>query len=147
MNLRWKVWLAAFGLFVAGLAVGAFITVGVGVRAVRRALRAPATATVNTPIDRAAQRIHATLTRELELTPEQSALVRDELARTAGELRRLRVDTVIQVRRALEDSVHRMGAPLTPEQRAELEQRATERFARFGWTYTSAPEGETAPRP
>lgn len=145
MTTRWKVWLAAFGIFAAGLAAGAFITVGFGVRALRRAIRAPADVTTIAPIDRAAHRIHAELTEELELTPGQSAAVRAELERSAGEIKRLRVDTVTQVRRTLEATVHRIGAQLTPEQRADLDRRTAERFARVGWTYTPAPTDEAAP--
>jgi hypothetical protein len=87
------------------------------------------------------------LTEELHLTPEQSAMVRSELDRVRVDLRRLRVDTVIQFRRTLEDSVHRIGAQLPPEQRAALEKRARERFTRFGWTYPAAEPGTAPPSP
>ncbi|HEY0947710.1 MAG TPA: hypothetical protein VGD81_20675 [Opitutaceae bacterium] len=145
MTTRWKVWLAAFGIFAAGLAAGSLITVGLGARALRRALQAPADAARVTPIDRAVNRIHDELTDELGLTPEQSASVRAELAHSASEVKRLRVETVAQVRRTLETAVHRIGARLTTEQRTKLDELTAKRFARVGWTYTPAPAEKTIP--
>lgn len=143
MTTRWKVWLAAFGLFACGLAVGCVLTVGVGRRALRRALQAPDAFV--TPVERATQRIHAELTEELHLTPEQAALVRTELERTGGDLRRLRVDTVAQMRRTVEQAAQRIGHGLTPAQRADFEALVRERFARFGWTYPPTDDGRPAP--
>ena len=126
---RWKVILAAFGLFAAGLVAGGLVTAKVGAHLVRKAWLAPVTA--RGPIDRAVERIQKKLAGELKLTDTEAAAVQAELARTAGEFKALRVDTVQKVRADVADTVRRIAAALPPEKRADFYKLVKERFARF----------------
>ncbi|MFA6288609.1 MAG: hypothetical protein WC661_14590 [Opitutaceae bacterium] len=126
---RWKVVLAAFGLFVAGLMVGGLVTAKIGAHLIRKAWLAPSTA--RGPVDRAVERIQKNLTSELKLDATQSAAVQTELALTAQEFKTLRVETIQKARADIADSVRRIAATLPPEKRADFYKLVKERFARF----------------
>jgi len=127
---RWKVFLAAFGLFFAGFVVGGLVTAKIGAHLIRKAWLAPTTA--RGPVDRAVERIQKSLTSELKLDAAQSAAVQTELAATTAQLKTLRVETVQKVRADIADSVRRIAATLPPEKRADFYKLVKERFTRFG---------------
>ena len=137
---RWKVILAAFTLFFAGLVIGGLVTAKIGSHLIRKAWLAPVTA--RGPVDRAVERIQKNLTSELELDATQSAAVQAELAVTAGQLKALRVDTVQKARADIADSVRRIAAALPPEKRPDFYKLVKERFARFD---LPAPVAESQP--
>lgn len=136
---RWKVLLAAFGLFSAGCLVGGLVTAKIGAHLLRKAWLAPVTA--RGPIDRAVEHVQKKLTADLKLDAAQSAAVQAELARTATEFKELRVETVQKARADLRDSVRRIAAALPPEKRPAFYKLVKERFARFEVPAPATPAG------
>lgn len=129
ITIHWKALLAAFFLFVAGVAVGVLGTVGFGLRQMRTLLREPA---AHGRFDKALGRVENRLTKDLDLDAAQSAMVHREFARTGEEMRAMRVDTVQRTRRAVGAAVLRIGAELPPEKRAELRRLVARRLGRLG---------------
>ncbi|MFT3830428.1 MAG: hypothetical protein QM691_12065 [Opitutaceae bacterium] len=147
ITLHWKALLAAFFIFMTGIAVGVLGTIGYGVRHTRALLREPAAAPGR--FERAAGRIEKRLVDELALDETQAAAVHREFARTATELRSLRVETVQRTRRTIAATLLRIGAELPPEKRAELRRLASRRLQRLGMESTIEPveNGAAAPAP
>lgn len=148
ITLHWKALLAAFFIFVIGIAVGVLGTVGYGVRHTRALLREPAAAQGR--FERATGRIEKRLVSELALDEAQAAIVHREFARTAAELRAQRVETLQRTRRTIGATILRIGAELPPEKRAELRRLAARRLQRLGMEVTTDPAGKepaVAPAP
>ena len=148
ITLHWKALLAAGFLFLAGVAAGVLGTVGYGVRHTRALLREPSVAAGR--FERATNRIEKRLVAELALDEAQAAVVRREFARTASELRALRVETVQRTRRTISATILRIGAQLPPEKRAELRALAARRLHRLGMEApadSTREEAATPPRP
>ncbi len=129
ITLHWKALLAAFFLFVAGVAVGVLGTVGFGVRQMRAMLREPAR---HGRFEKALGRIENRLVQELALDPTQTAMVHREFERTGEEMRSIRTDTMQRTRRAVGAAVLRIGAELPPEKRVELRRLMARRLDRLG---------------
>ena len=127
---RWKVILAAFGLFAIGLIAGGLITAKIGAHLIRQAWISPVTA--RSPIDRAVERIQKNLTSELKLDETQASAVQAELSRTAAQLKTLRVETVQTAKADLIASAVRIAASLPPEKRPAFYKIVKERFSRLG---------------
>ncbi len=145
ISIHWKALLAAFFLFVAGVAVGVVGTIGIGLRHMRAMLREPAT---QGRIEKALGRIENRLTRELDLDAAQTAMVHREFERTGDEMRAMRVDTVQRSRRAIGAAVLRIGAELPPEKRAELRRLVARRLERLGLDLPPEEQpATTSPRP
>ena len=126
--LRWRAVLAALAIFVLGTAVGATVTVGLGVRALRAVLRNPDQ--TRAPIDKATARIEADLFRDLRLSPAERETVHLELQQCALDLRALRTDSVQKLEQKVQGTVERIAARL-PTERREAFYRLAER--RLGW--------------
>lgn len=133
---RWKIWLAAFALFASGIAVGVVVTFGIGVRLVRQRLLAPAAA--HGLADRATARIETVLTRELALSPGQTAQVHASLDKASLRMKDIRVDAVRDVRRTVRDTLAEIRTGLTPEQAARLDHLVSDRLDRLGLTTPAA---------
>lgn len=127
---RWRAWLVAGAIFILGAAVGAAGMAWVGVRVVRRALRAPVSAVG--PADRAAARIGAQLQEELALTPEQAARVQAILNQSAANLKAVRARAAREAGAELRASTALIAAELPPEKRAEFYRIIVRRFDRLG---------------
>ncbi len=144
ISSRWKAALAALFLFVAGIAVGVGGTVGYGVRHFRQTVRDPAAAGVRS--ERAMDRIHTRLVKELALDAAQSAMVQTELERTRAEIRAQRLENAQRTRRTLAAGFLRIGANLPPEKRAEFRKLAARRLERLGLDLRdTSPEAERQP--
>jgi hypothetical protein len=142
ITIHWKALLAAFFLFVAGVAVGVLGMVGYGMRHTRALLREPAA----TPgrFERATGRVEKRLVAELSLDEAQAAVVHREFARAATEMRTLRVETVQRTRRTVAATLLRIGTELPPEKRAELRRLAARRLQRLGLDLTTEPAADSA---
>ena len=126
---RWHAWLGAIVIFLLGLTLGIAGTVFVGVRAVRRNLRVTPGVTF---ADRATARIARDLTSELQLTPDEGARVRADLAQAAGNLRVVRLRAMQDVRRELRAAMVRIGQDLPAEKRERYREIIRRRFIRAG---------------
>jgi len=135
---RWRAWLAALLIFVFGFGAGVTCSVVVGVRALRRAVRAPATAPGL--FDRAIERTARDLERELALTPEQAADVQRELAQTAAHLRALRVQAAIDMRKEMHGTIIRLAQSLPAEKRPRFRELVRRRIQRIGYELETPPE-------
>lgn len=67
-------------------------------------------------------RMRDRIQHQLDLTPEQVALVDPILSKTAQRLQVIRAETGERVAQVMEDSHREMTAHLTPEQQAKLEE-------------------------
>ncbi len=142
ITIHWKALLAAFFLFVTGIAVGILGTVGFGVRQMRATLHEPA---AHGRFDRALGRVENRLVRELDLDAAQAAMVHRELARSGQELRAQRTETAQRNRRTIAAAVIRIGAELPPEKRAELRRLVRQRLGRLGLDLTDTDSEVKAP--
>lgn len=140
---RWKAALAALFLFVAGIAVGVLGTVGIGLRQIRLTFREPAV--MQGRGERAIDRMHSRIVKELDLDTAQSAHVRAELERTAAELSTVRSENRQRIRRLLAGTALRIGADLPPEKRTELRRLMVQRLSRLGIERTGDPASGEAP--
>lgn len=127
---RWRGWLAAIAIFVLGAATGGAGMTWVGIRVVRRALAAPASAPGLA--DRAAAQIGADLAKSLELTPEQAARVQAILDTSAARLKDIRVNAARNAAAEVRTSTAQIAAELPAEKRAALYRVMARRFERFG---------------
>ncbi|MEP6823135.1 MAG: hypothetical protein ABI946_12395 [Chthoniobacterales bacterium] len=109
-NLQWQIVLGLTLAFFAGAATGLFG----GVWYARRAFDERHGQMMG---DRMRERIQ----HQLDLTPEQMALVDPILNKTAQRLQVIRAETGERVEQVMEDSHREMAALLTPEQQAKLE--------------------------
>lgn len=127
---HWKAWVAALALFVSGIGVGGAVTAWVGLRDVREGVRG------NGPGrgmgQRAVETIRRDLTRELELTAEESARVQVILDQSAARIRLLRLQAARQAAGELRASARQIAEELPPEKRAEFRRIMAKRFQRLG---------------
>jgi hypothetical protein len=135
---RWKVWVAAIVIFFAGIAVGSVITVGIGSRMLRNAIRANPTAAGQA--DRSMVRLHRNIVRELKLDDANSAKIKSELDQTALELKRLRFATVLRARAILREAVNRIATDLPPEKREKFKTMSEQRLRRVGLDPEQTPD-------
>lgn len=141
---RWRPWLAAALIFVFGFGAGGVSAVAIGVRAVRkRAALPPAAPTAFA--DRQVERIARDVEKELNLTPEQAQRVREELNRTAANLKQVRARVLRDVNREFRESVVRIGASLPQEKRREFRELVRDRFKRAGLRQDDDAAPEPAP--
>jgi len=130
--LRWRGWLAAIAIFLLGVGVGTAGTAWVGARMIRNAIMNP---TPNrTLADRAAERIGADLTKNLALSPQESAQVQAVLAQSATNLKALRVQVAVQTRTEFRAAARRIADLLPPEKRADFYRLVSRRYERLGLT-------------
>ena len=131
-GLRWRGWLAAIAIFLLGVGVGTAGTAWVGARMIRNAILNPSP--THTLADRAAERIGADLTKNLALTPQESAQVQAVLAQSATNLKAMRVQVAAQTRTELRAAARRIAELLPPEKRADFYRLVTRRYERLGLT-------------
>lgn len=136
----WRGWLAAAAIFVLGVGVGGAGMAWAGIRIFRHALLNPAT--TRGLADRAADRIGAELTKNLKLTPEESAQVQTILGQTAANLRSVRVQAAAQASTEVRSAIHRIATALPVEKRAEFYRLAARRYERLG---LPAPQPDESP--
>ncbi len=137
-DARWRGWLIALAIFILGVGVGGTGMAWAGIRVFRHFVQNP-----NAPrgglADRAAEYIGKNLTKQLELTPEQSAQVQAILDQSAANVKTTRTKAAAEVTRELRETVRRIGVVLPPEKRAEFHRLISHRFKRLGDT-SPAPE-------
>jgi len=131
---NWKVWLAAFVLFLAGMAAGSILTVGIGTRLLRTAFNGNPQANANglAQAERL-NRVQYLLVRELDLDTVQAAQVQFQLDQMKAELRRARVANAQQAQGIMRDTLVRIGADLPPEKREKLQSLTEKLRRRFGF--------------
>ena len=138
---RWRGWLIAIAIFILGVGVGGACMAWAGIRVFRHVIQNP-----NAPhgglADRAAEYIGKNLTKQLELTPEQSAQVQTILDQSAINVKATRTKAATEVTRELRETVRRIGAVLPPEKRAEFHRLLSHRFKRLGDSAPTTEEGE-----
>ncbi len=110
-NLQWRIVLGLTLAFFAGAATGLFG----GAWQARRTFDERHGRMMG---DRMRERIQ----HQLDLTPEQMALVDPILDKTAQRLQTIRAETGDRVAEVMEDSQREMASHLTPEQQAKLEE-------------------------
>jgi len=127
---RWRAWLAAALIFVFGFGAGALCTVAIGMRAIQRAVRAPASAPGLA--DRVLERTGRDLERELNLTPEEAAAVQRALAETTAHLRALRVQAAADRHKEMRNTVLRLAQSLPVEKRPRFRELVRRSILRAG---------------
>ena len=130
IRIGWRGWLVAALIFALGAGAGVTGTVVIGKRVIRQLLLAPADAPG--PADRAAARVAADISDSLQLTPEQSARVREILATSAQNLKAIRRRAALDAGAELRRSTQAIAAELPPAKRAELYRVVAQRFTRIG---------------
>jgi len=143
-TLRWRVWLSAAMIFLLGIGCGTAGTVGIAWWRLRGWFQAPASAPGMA--DRVTNRLSAQLTKELELTPEESAKIEATLDVTAASLKQARVNFAQEVTRELRSSFRRIAADLPPDKRTEFRHIVRARFLKFGVDLPEADEPTGSPR-
>jgi hypothetical protein len=107
---RWRAFLLAAVVFIAGIVVGSGLTVLVIVNRMQEAIRHP---------ELAPQRISARLQRQLDLTDEQTAQVRAILAERQQALMRLRSRVQPEVEAELSVAFEQINRTLDGEQQRQ----------------------------
>ena len=143
MSSKLKAILAAMALLTVGFAGGVVATSSYGLHLVRQTLREPGDAR---PMNRLAERVHRRMVKELDLTPEQSQQVRDELQATAAQLRQVRSESLQRTRQIVREARPRLAFVLTSEQRVKFEKMADRRMRWLGEPPArKAPAADTKP--
>lgn len=128
---RWRGWLIAIAIFILGVGVGGAGMAWAGLRVFRQVIQNP-----NGPrgglADRAAEYIGKNITKQLDLTPEQSAQVQAILNQSATNVKATRAQAAAEVTKELRETVRRIGAVLPREKRAEFYRLIAHRFKRLG---------------
>lgn len=116
-SLKWKLALAFFIVFVAGLATGGMF----GAFHLRRhiALGPPHSGEVG-------DRMREHFRRALDLTPEQEKKIAPIVESTTSKLEAIRVETAERVRTVMEDSKREIAPILSPEQKQKLDKLENE---------------------
>lgn len=135
---RWRGWVVAAAIFVLGVGVGGAGMAWAGIRVFRHALQNPNAG--RGLADRAAERIGSELTKNLKLTPEESAQVRTILAETTGKLKAVRVQAAAQAGAEFRAAAQRIAAALPREKRAEFYRLVARRYERMGLTVPAPDE-------
>jgi hypothetical protein len=104
---RWRTWLLALLIFVGGGAVGSAFTAIAIIRTFHHALMHP---------EEAPARITARLKRPLDLTPEQSAQIRQIIASRQQSLTQIRREVQPQIEEQLTGLESEIAAVLNPQQ-------------------------------
>lgn len=136
---RWRGWLIAAAIFILGVGVGGAGMAWAGIRVFRHVIQNP-NAPHGSLADRAAEYIGKNLTKQLELTPEQSAQVRAILDQSATNVKAARTKAAADVTKELRETVHRIGAVLPEAKRTEFYRLVNHRFKRLGDTAPTAEE-------
>jgi hypothetical protein len=89
---------------------------------------------VNGPAAKVIERVKNDLQRNLELTPEESKSIQQELETTRGILSERRVEIVEDMRAIVLDTVVRMEAHLPEGKQSALRERVRERIEPWGLT-------------
>ena len=127
---RWRGWLVAAAIFVLGVGVGGAGMAWAGIRVFRHAIQNPAGS--RGLAERATDRINADLTRNLKLTPEESAQVQTILAQSAANIKAARIQAATQAITELRAAVQRIAAALPREKRADFYRLIAQRYKRLG---------------
>jgi Spy/CpxP family protein refolding chaperone len=136
---RWRGWLIAVAIFVLGVGVGGAGMAWAGIRVFRHITQKP-DAPRGGLADRAAEYIGKNLTKQLELTSEQSAQVQAILDQSALNIKATRTKAAAEVTRELRETVRRIAAVLPGEKRAEFNRVINHRFKRLGDTAPTVEE-------
>jgi Spy/CpxP family protein refolding chaperone len=148
MDKTWKLVLVLSGIFLAGVATGAFATKRFGREWV----------THRPGPDQWAPNHLKRLAERLDLKPEQIELIRPIVHRSMEELNRLRAESMAGTRTVFERMEKEISEQLTPEQRTKFEQLnremrerarkvAPERPGRPGPEGSAPPAGTPPPKP
>jgi Spy/CpxP family protein refolding chaperone len=113
-----RIWLAV--VFLVGAAIGAVFGYGFGHRSYE------AVATTKPPLSEAERRAHriADMTKELGLTPEQSAKADDVIRQAHQEMKAIRDKSELDVDAVRQKARDQMRSFLTPEQKPKFEAMA-----------------------
>jgi hypothetical protein len=107
---RWKTWLLALLIFLAGTLFGGALTAGAIFRSVHRAIAHP---------EEAPQRITARLSHRLDLTDDQRERVRQIIASRQQSLLDIRRDVQPRIETQLEQLESEIAAVLNPKQQEQ----------------------------
>ncbi len=127
---RWRGWLMALAIFIAGAALGSAGTAWLGLRFLRQTLQA--SPDVEGPADRAAARIGNELTERLQLTADESARVQTILAQSAQRMKSIRATAAASARDELRGASAQIAAELPREKHAEFYRVIAQRYQRLG---------------
>jgi Spy/CpxP family protein refolding chaperone len=116
-DLKWKLGLAIFLVFVAGGMTGAFF----GVHHLRHHIMLGPPHSGDVP-----DRMREHLRRTLGLTAEQEQKIGPIVDATSAKLESIRVDTAERVRAVMEESKKEVAPLLTPEQQKKLDRLESE---------------------
>lgn len=128
---RWKIWLAAAALVLAGAGLGSIATVFVAGRFIRHAIERAGTHPELS--ERVMARVHSQLVSKLHLDASQSADVRRALDSAAARVGKLRGETRAELREILRDTAGAIDARLGPEQSREFHDDLRARLRRIGF--------------
>ena len=117
-------------LFLLGVIVGIGGTVSVMIHRLQNNLSHPELA--EGPANRVLNRIGADLDKHLDLTPEESTAVREELEMSRNELRVIRINLSQDLRTVAAAAVERISDRLPEAKRTLLRERASERLKPWG---------------
>jgi hypothetical protein len=127
---QWRGWLVAAAIFVLGVGVGCAGMAWAGIRVFRHALQNPG---ANRGLaERAIERIDADLTKNLHLTPDESAQVQTILAQAGANLKGVRAQAATQATAELRAAAQRIAAILPAGKRAKFYRLIAQRYRRFG---------------
>ena len=127
---RWRGWLVAAAIFVLGVGVGGAGMAWAGVRVFRQALQNPGNS--RSLPERAANRIAADLTKNLKLSPEESAQVRTILAQSTADLKVIHIRASTQVTAELRGTMEHIATVLPLEKRADFYRIIARRYKWLG---------------
>ena len=139
---RWKAWAAAVMILFVGIALGVSLTLRFGLNLARGMVLAREGSPA--PIDNGLAHLEASWADTLHLTPEQRALIHEELQRSKPELQRFRADTVERLQVVLGEMVQRCEKPLDEQQREALRRHVKSRLDLFGLHLPLSNKGEPA---
>ena len=117
-------------VFFLGVVAGVGITSVIAVKRLQAALRNPAAATG--PATRFIDRVEKDLSKNLDLSTSEKAVVREELEASRGKLMEIRSGLHRDLRSLARDSVERIAKRLPEEKRQALRDHVQERLRPWG---------------
>lgn len=131
MNSRLQAILAAVFLFLCGATTGGALALWFGAHAFAKMLQSgPQEAAI---ADFAVHHVEADLARELALDAPTRSAVREELLRSALEIKRVRSEGVHHMALAFQAAGARLAALLPPEKRPRFYEISQKRLHQFGF--------------
>lgn len=126
----WKAALLLLAIYAIGILTGISGGLLVIRHELRQVFRSPGEA--GAPIDRILQRFASEISRQANLTPEESVTVHDQMKSLSGRFKEARVHLADEVRNAVQSESQTMLRGIDPARREKVRELINRRASRWG---------------